>query len=200
MNVNTDVVSRLTTKRDLQWVWGGVLIAATIVLSGKFACAVPFAALAALAALASDRKGGFLLIGMIWFVNQALGFAFLNYPFEFQSIAWGLMPGVSAFLSLLAARFAIDALRGFNALIGAGGAFVAAFCAYEGSLLAADFVVPSSEADFAWPVIKQIVAINAVSFAVLFCGYRALLAAGFLRGSLLPASGRDFQGAKPQTV
>src|SRR5215471_11005195 len=111
MNVNSAVVSRSATKKDFQWVWGGLLIAVTIVLSGKFACAVPFAALAALAAQTSDRKNGFLLIGAIWFANQAAGFAFLNYPIEFQSIAWGLMLGITALLSLLAARFAIDALR-----------------------------------------------------------------------------------------
>src|SRR5262249_24065530 len=186
--------------KDFQWVWGGLLVVATIVLSGKFACAVPFAALAALAAHASDRKNGFLLIGVIWFANQAAGFTFLNYPIEFQSIAWGLMLGITALLSLVAARFAIDALRGFNAFIGAGVAFVAAFCAYEGSLYATAFFLPASEADFAWPVIGEIVAINAGFFMVLLGAYHGLLAADLLRGSTNSESGGDFHTTKPQTA
>src|SRR5215469_1070817 len=120
MSAYAGQVSRLTRKREFQWAWGSLLVGATIVLSGRYACAVPFAALAALAALASDRKSGFILIGATWLANQAVGFAFLNYPVEFQSIAWGLMLGVSAALSLIAARFALTVLRGFGAVLAAG--------------------------------------------------------------------------------
>jgi len=193
-------VSRLTDKREFQWVWGSLLAGVTIVLSGRYACAVPFAGLAALAALVNDRKNGFILIGAIWLANQAVGFAFLDYPMEFQSIAWGLMLGISAALSLIAARFAIAVLQGSGALLGVCMAFLFAFCAYEGSLYFAAFILPSGEAAFAWSVIAEIAAINMAAFAVLFCVYRALLAAGFLRRIPLPVRRADFRGHEPQTA
>jgi hypothetical protein len=191
---------RFPGRREFQWVCGSLLIGATIALSGRYACATPFAALAALIALASDRKSGFILIGTIWLANQAVGFAFLNYPIEFQSIAWGFMLGISAVLSLLAARFAIAVLGGSSSIVAACMAFVFAFCTYEESLYAATLISSSGGATFAWPVIAAIAAINTAAFAVLACAYHALLAAGLLRQSLLPARSVDFRGAKPQTA
>lgn len=165
----------------MQRIWAGLLIAATIILSGGFACAVPFAALAALAAFSADRKGGIVLIAAIWVANQAIGFAFLSYPLDFQTIGWGLMLGISVLLGLFAARLANSLLKDFSTVVRAGAALLFAFFAYEGSLYAASVATASSEAAFAWPIIERVAAINALSFAVLFCLYRALLAAGLLR-------------------
>jgi hypothetical protein len=187
-------------KKEFQRVWGSLLVGTTVVLTGRYACAVPFAALAALAALTSDRKSGLTLIGTIWLANQAVGFAFLNYPVEFQCIAWGFMLGISAMLSLFAARFAIAVLRGSGTFLRAGLAFVFAFGAYEGSLCAAAFIASSSEDASARAVVAEIAAINTAAFAVLFCTHRALLAAGFLRQSLLSANSVAFCGAKPRTA
>lgn len=195
MSTSSGALSGLTGKRNMQLVCGGLLIAAAIVLSGTLACAVPFAALAALAAISIDRRSGIVLMGTIWLANQAIGFAFLGYPLELECIGWGLMVGISALLGLFATRVAIGALHRFNAFIQACAAFLFAFCAYEGSLYAASVVTASSEAAFSWPVIKEVAAINAGSFAVLFCLYRALLAAGLLRRSILQAEG-SFAGAK----
>jgi hypothetical protein len=199
MSMDARAAARLPGKREFQWVWNGLLIAATVMLSGSFACALPFAALAALGALASDRRNGVLLIGTLWFANQAVGFAFLNYPIEFECIALGLALGISAVLGLFAARFTTAALRGFNAFIGAGAALVFAFCAYEGSLYAATLMLGSSEAAFTWSIIGEVAGINAASFAVLFCLYRALLAAGILRERAGLAEKSDFHGF-PQTA
>ncbi len=193
-------MSKYSGARDVQWVWGGLLIVATIVLSSRFACAVPFAALAALAAVSADRKTGSLLIVAIWLTNQAIGFAFLNYPLEFQCVGWGLMLGISALLSLLAGRAANSLLEDFNTFVRAGAAFLFAFFAYEGSLYAASVVTASSETAFTGPIIKEVAAINGGSFAVLFCAYRALLAADLIRRSLVPMAGTGFRAAKPQTA
>jgi hypothetical protein len=199
MTMDARAAARSAGRREIQWAWSGLLIAATLLLSGRYACAVPFAALAALAALAGDRKNGLLLIAALWLANQTVGFAFLNYPVEFECIALGLTLGISAALSLFAARFAIAALRGFNSFIGAGAALVFAFGAYEVSLYAATLILGSSEAAFAWPIIGEVAAINAVSFAVLFCLYCALLAAGFLRLPAGLAEKGTFHGI-PQTA
>jgi hypothetical protein len=199
MSIDARTAARLAGKREFQWVGSGLLIAATVLLSGSFACAVPFAALAVLCALGCDRKSGVLLIGTLWLANQAIGFAFLNYPVELECIALGLSLGISALLSLFAARAAIGVLRGFNAFIGAGAALVLAFCAYEGGLYAATLILGSSEAAFSGPIIGEVAAINAASFAVLFCLYRAFLAAGFLHQHSRLAEKGDFNGI-PQTA
>lgn len=190
---------RIIGEKDSEWIWGGLLIAVTIVLSGRFACAVPFAALAALAALACDRKHGLLLIAAIWLANQAVGFVFLSYPIEFQSIAWGLVLGISAVLSLFAARI-VYLFNGLNAFVRTASALLFAFFAYEGSLYVASVVTASSEAAFSWPVMEEIAAINVGSFAVLLCPYGALFAAGLLRQNIFQATGEDFGKIKPETV
>jgi hypothetical protein len=199
MSIDARAAARSAGRREIQWAWSGLLIAATVLLSGKFACAVPFAALAALGALASDRKNGLLLIGGLWLANQAIGFAFLNYPIEFDCISMGLALGISAVLGLFAARFAASALRRFNAFVGAAAALVFAFGGYEGSLYAATLLLGSSEAAYAWPIIAEVAAINAGSFAVLFCLYRTLLASGLLRRPAGLAGKGAFHGI-PQTA
>jgi hypothetical protein len=60
--------------------WGALLAAATITASFVFACATPFAALAALAALHMGRRDAFLFTGIAWAANQAIDYGFLHYP------------------------------------------------------------------------------------------------------------------------
>jgi hypothetical protein len=193
-------MNALTAEKDMQRLCSVLLIASTVVLSGSFACAVPFAALAALAAISTGRRNGVILMGATWLANQAVGFAFLDYPFESSCVGWGLMLGLSAVLGLFAARFATGALKGFSAYLQACAALLFSFFAYEGSLYAATVVTGSSEGAFARPIIADVAVLNAGAFAVLFCFYQALLAAGFLRRSMSQANGRALLSAKPQPV
>lgn len=195
--MHSGALSLAADKRVINRLCGSLLIVATIVLSGRFACAVPFAALAALTAVSTDRRSGFILMTALWFSNQVIGFALLDYPLELSCVGGGLMLGISALLSLFGAQLAIYALRRANAFIQAGAALVCAFCAYEGGLYAGTVATASNEGAFCAPVIEQIAVLNAGSFAVLFCLYRALLAAGVLRRSALPTEGREL---KPQTA
>ncbi|MBC7832784.1 MAG: hypothetical protein H7Y62_12280, partial [Hyphomicrobium sp.] len=81
-----------STERNLLWI--ALLTIATVLATGVFACAVPFAALAAVAALDSDRADGILLLGTIWLTNQVVGIGFLGYPLEAQAFGWGLAMGL----------------------------------------------------------------------------------------------------------
>src|SRR5437667_9327199 len=61
-------------------VWIALLVVASAAYSLAIACATPFAAFAAIAALTVPRRDALLLIGLVWFANQAVGFGMLHYP------------------------------------------------------------------------------------------------------------------------
>ncbi|QGM47562.1 hypothetical protein [Methylocystis heyeri] len=100
-----------------------------------FACAVPLAAFAAISAMSFDRRTALLATGAAWLANQAAGFAFLHYPIDGETLAWGAALGAIALISCEAAGLAARRISG---VAGLSAAFVAAFVAYEGSLLLID--------------------------------------------------------------
>lgn len=81
--------------------WISVMAAASIASTLVLACAMPFEALAAFAALYFGRRDGIWLTTLCWAANQAIGFGVLRYPVEFTSLAWS--PGL--LLAALAALF-----------------------------------------------------------------------------------------------
>jgi hypothetical protein len=100
-----------------------------------FACAIPLAAFAAISAISFERRSALLATGAVWLANQAVGFGFMHYPLDGETLAWGGALGVIALLSCEAAGLATRRIPG---VLGAGAAFLAAFVAYEGSLLLID--------------------------------------------------------------
>ena len=60
--------------------WIALLVLASAVFSLGFACAVPLAAFAAIAALTLSRRDAFTLVGAVWLTNQIAGFAIHHYP------------------------------------------------------------------------------------------------------------------------
>src|SRR5215470_851248 len=79
--------------------WIALLVAASIAFSLGFACATPFAAFAAAAALTMNRRSALLLVGLVWLANQGTGFIVLHYPWRTDSLAWGAGLGIVALLS-----------------------------------------------------------------------------------------------------
>jgi hypothetical protein len=192
MNVHEHTGANAIDSRRLEWIFGAVLVVVTIVLTGRWSCATPFAALATLAALTASRRSALLFVGSVWLANQIVGFVFLNYPLDQETIAWGAMLGVSAFLALFAARAVLNRLQSSDAILTASISFAAAFGAYEGSLFAATVLSSSSQEAYVWPVVANILGLNAMVFAILYAGVRALTAAGFIRG--IASAGYDFHG------
>ena len=76
-----------TSSAVARGLWAMLLIAGSVVLSAKFSCATPFAALATLAALGMKRTEGLVLVLAVWAANQIVGYGFLGYPHEHQSYA-----------------------------------------------------------------------------------------------------------------
>jgi hypothetical protein len=153
--------SNVTARR--RHLWLGLLVAAAIAFSLGFACAMPFAAFAAYAALTLSRRDGVLLIGAVWLANQVVGYGILGYPWEVSSLAWGVALGVIAVASTLAARGAAVAAAETGRVGAALAAFLAAFIVYEGALFAVAAGPLGGIEDFTPAIIGRIFAINAAA-------------------------------------
>jgi hypothetical protein len=141
----------------------GALVAASILFTVGFACAVPLAAFAAIAAVSFDRRKALIAIGAVWLVNQAWGFAFMHYPLHGETFAWG---GALGAIAALCCETAGVAHRRLSAAVGLVAAFLSAFLVYEGALILIDLVIGQS-AYFAPALVMRIFLINACAFGGL---------------------------------
>src|SRR5690606_37460670 len=69
--------------------WVALLTAASSATTLALACATPFPALAALAAVHMRRRDGLALMLLAWAASQVVGFALLGYPRHGSTLAWG---------------------------------------------------------------------------------------------------------------
>lgn len=130
-----------------------------------FACAVPLAAFAAIAAMSFDRRAALAAIGAVWLASQAWGFAFMHYPMDGQTFAWG---GALGIIALLSCETAGLASRRFSGAAGACVALLSAFAVYEGALIAIDLVTNQSADAYASATVARIFLINACAFGGLW--------------------------------
>lgn len=171
---------------ERRWLWIGLLAVASVLLSGMFACATPFAALAALAALDINRRDGLFLVGAIWIANQIWGYAVLGYPHDATTAGWGLAIGAGAVVAFLCARAAVAALP-HKPLLVAVSALVVAFIAYEAVLYGASFVLGDGHGAFTAPVIGRLAAIDAIAFVVLLGAHRLAVAVRLVERNAIEA-------------
>ena len=150
-----------------RWTWVLLLASASFIFSLAFACATPFAALAALGALALKKVDAFAVATLAWLINQAVGFGLLGYPTDSMTVAWGLAIGLSALAAAAAAMLTVRvfALRGprLCALL----AWAAALGAQQLTIHLASFVLPSDPAAFSPSVLLAIAWTNALAFVLL---------------------------------
>lgn len=168
-------------------IWLALMVAASLAFTFGFACAVPFAALGAIAAMTLPRRDALLLTVGLWLVNQIVGFAVLHYPWDETTLAWGAILGGIAVLSTAAAQAAI---RRQGIAVTAAASFAAAFVAYEGGLYLISATVMGGTEDFAAAIVVRILEINTAGFA-------ALLAAAMLMAAIGPRVGALGRAATP---
>jgi hypothetical protein len=147
--------------------WLAILIAASVAFNFGFACAVPFAALGAVAALTLPRQHAWLVLVAAWFANQVVGFAALGYPRTANAIAWGVALGVVAFLTVAASQWCIRRVEAYGALIVVPIAFFGAFAAYEGGCFVVAATLLGGTEDFSVSIVSRILEINVAAFAGL---------------------------------
>lgn len=150
------------------WLWVALVTVASLALSRAFACAMPFAAMAAYAACNLPRRHAVALVVATWLGNQAVGFGLLHYPHTASTFGWGLAIGAAALAALSVARAAGTSPMP-KGLAGAVVAFAMAYGAYEVALAVAALLLPSGPGAFAWPVMLRVASIHAVAFGLLLC-------------------------------
>ncbi len=89
--------------RGASTLWILLLTAVSTITTLVLACATPFPALAALAAVHMHRRDGVLLMLAAWAVSQGIGFGMLHYPHDATTLGWAVALGTAAIVSALAA-------------------------------------------------------------------------------------------------
>jgi hypothetical protein len=142
-----------------------ILAGVAVLGSYALACAAPFAALAAVAALGLPLGHAVATMIAAWLANQAIGFLVLSYPWDAQGALWGVAIGIGSVACVLAAKAVLD-LAGSNAWLRPILAFGTAFVVFEIALLA---WVPllGDAAMFAPAIVAEVLGYNVAFVAVL---------------------------------
>jgi hypothetical protein len=151
----------------LRFVWLGLLVATSAVLTAVYSCITPFVAFAVLSAMTLSRRDGLVLTVVLWLANQAMGFGVLAYPRTGETMGWGLAIGGAALIGTLAAQWTAQRLATVGALGRTMASFVSAFVFYQLGLyvLAVPFLGGSRA--FAPGIIGQVLAVNAGALIAL---------------------------------
>jgi hypothetical protein len=166
--------------------WIGAMVAASTVTTLMLACATPFPALAAIAALHVRRTEGVALILVVWIAAQITGFGLLHYPVDADSIGWALALGVAAIGSLFAADLAARAMPGANYVARLVVAYVAAYIGFKLVVLLGAFALQSG-----WAAFKaEVLARQFVRYGLILVGlvvFQRVLALVGVNGDARPA-------------
>ena len=142
--------------------WTAILAAAVVAGSFALSCTTPFAALAVALAATVGLRASLSTIGLVWAVNQIVGFTLFHFPWTANAFGQGAAIGAAALLGTVSAH-AILRRRG---LVRLGVALLVSFAVYEAALWLAALVLGGRET-FATPIVLQIALINGAWFAGL---------------------------------
>ncbi len=165
--------SDLDHGRSAAWLCAALLVMACASASMVFACAAPFAAFAVLAAAVLPLRPALIVIGLVWAVNQALGFGILGYPRTFNSAVWGLIIGGAALATTAVAAGAFRRFARLSRFAVYPFALVACFAAYELIMLAMVPMLGGIES-FSPQIVGQLAFVNAIWLAGLIVAYELL--------------------------
>ena len=135
--------------------WIGLMTIASTVTTLVLACATPFHALAALAAVRVRRNEGLLLIGAAWVASQLVGFCVLDYPKNSNSIAWSVALVMAAVGSLIVAQFSVAKLNGVHVIARLVVAYVAAYVGFKLVVLGWSFALDDGWAAFSAKILLR---------------------------------------------
>lgn len=158
--------------------WIAAMIAASTATTLVLACATPFPALAAIAALHVRRGGGVALMMLAWLAAQITGFGLLQYPANANSIGWALALGAAAVGALFAADIAMAALPRAGAVMRLSLGYVAAYITFKAIVLLGAVVLGSGWAAFAPDILARQFVRDGAILAGLALLHRLLAMAG----------------------
>jgi hypothetical protein len=166
------------TGRRMAWI--GLLTAACALLTLQFACATPFAALGALAAVNMSRRDAFFLAVSAWLANQAVGYGVLGYPNALSTHAWGIAIGIAGVLAVAAARPVANRIRATGAIVATIAAFIAASVTYQAALAPWALLLPGGTSAMSFGVVTYVLKWNAITLAVLLILHQLALRVGLV--------------------
>lgn len=158
--------------------WVSLLTAASTTATLALACATPFPALAALAAVHMRRRDGVALMLLAWAASQFVGFFLLGYPRDGSTLAWGFGLGTAAVGSALASYVALRTLDYRSVAARLSLAYAAGFTAFKGIILLWAFVLGGLHTAMAPDLLAEQFVRNGAILIGLYVLYRALVAAG----------------------
>jgi hypothetical protein len=191
ISVRSSTMQQHLPSRHAGWrhlLWLALLVGAGIGFSLGFACAIPFAALAAATALTLSRRDALMLIVSVWFSNQVIGFTALAYPWTPSTFAWGAVLGAVAVIATSASQWAADRSVSAARAVGSAVTFLFAFAVYEAALFTASIAWLGGTEVFTGAIQGRIFAINAAAFIGLLALHRIALSVGLVTNTAAVAS------------
>lgn len=155
------------------WLCAALLVAGCVSASLVFACATPFVAFAVLAAAVMPLRPALIAIGLVWAVNQVIGFGILDYPRTPNSAMWGLGLGVLALVTTAAAAAVFHRFSSMSRFALYPLALVVCYAVYELVMLAMTPVLGGTES-FTVQIVRDLALVNAVWLAGLVAAYELL--------------------------
>ncbi|MBC9031347.1 hypothetical protein IAG41_02985 [Sphingomonas sp. JC676] len=158
--------------------WIVLLTVASTLTTLIFACATPFPALAALAALHMRQRDGLILMLLSWFVSQVVGFGLLGYPRELETLAFAMDLLTAALGSALAAYAVLRRMCSAAFAMRLIASYVAAFVAFKLVALVWAFFLGGIEAAYSVEVLMRQFARNGAILLGLLALYHLLVRIG----------------------
>ena len=166
------------SNRSASALWVSLLTAASTVTTLALACATPFPALAALAAVHMRRRDGIALMLLAWAASQAVGFLLLGYPRDGSTLGWGAGLGTAAIGSAIAGYAVLRALDYKWEAARMATAYAAGFTAFKGIILLWALVLGGLHTAMAPDLLVEQLLRNGAILIGLYGLYRALVAVG----------------------
>jgi hypothetical protein len=163
--------NRSISSARLWLLWLAILIGSSLVFSVGFACAAPFEAIGAAAAITLARRDALLASGVTWLINQCVGYGMLGYPWTSNSVAWGIALGAATLLATVAAGAVYQMRTAIPKALRFGIVFVSAFLAFEAAIYAVALFFLGGLQDFTIGIVSRVFVINAATFVGLVVVY-----------------------------
>jgi hypothetical protein len=148
--------------------WLAVLVIATIAFTLVFACAAPFAAFGAAAALTLSRRDALLVTVALWLANQLTGFVALGYPWTANSAAWAPTLAAAAVLATLTAQWTVRRLAGSRDIVRGLAALGLAFAVFEVAIFLVSAALLGGLEMYAPSIVGQVFATNVAALLGLY--------------------------------
>ncbi len=168
----------MATQWDGSTLWVALFTAASALTTAALACATPFPALAALAAVHLRRGHGVALMLIAWGVSQVVGFGLHHYPHDPSTIGWGATLGLASVAALFGGRWAVGRWSRGPIWMRLAGGYGAAFLAFKLAVLASALLLGGVATTLAPALLARQLVRDGLILVGLHLFYRVLREAG----------------------